>query len=111
MSTIRNIALAGLAAAALAFGTAGSASAAWGGHHGGWRGGHYYGHGGGWGWGGAGVGFLGGLALGAATAPYWGGYYGYGPYAYDYGPDCYIRRRIVVDRHGFEHVRRVRVCY
>jgi hypothetical protein len=26
------------------------------------------------------------LAVGAATAPYWGGYYGYGPYAYGYAP-------------------------
>ena len=31
---------------------------------------------GGWGWGGFGTGF----AVGAATSPYWGGYYG-GPYA------------------------------
>ena len=47
--------------------------------------GGYYGGGaryydGGWGWGGFGT----GLAVGAATAPNWGGYSGYGPYAYDY---------------------------
>jgi hypothetical protein len=27
-----------------------------------------------------------------------------------YGPDCYWRRRVWVDRWGYEHVRRVRVC-
>src|SRR5262245_61334296 len=54
-----------------------AAQARWGG---GW-------HGGGWGWGGFGVGLGTGLLLGAATAPYWGGY-GYGPYygGYGYGP-------------------------
>ena len=32
-----------------------------------------------------GGGFGTGLAVGTATVPYWGGYYGYSPYAYDYG--------------------------
>jgi hypothetical protein len=65
-----------------------SADARWGGgwHGGGWHGGH-----GGFGWGGFGVGLGTGLLVGAATAPYYGGYYGYGePYGYypdyaDYG--------------------------
>ena len=84
------------------------------------RGGHWHGGGGhwggGWGWGGFGLGFGTGLALGAA--PYYGGYYGYGPYAYDYGPydygyggDCYIRRRLVYDGYGHRYWTRVRVCY
>jgi hypothetical protein len=66
-----------------------SADARWGGgwHGGGWHGGH-----GGWGWGGFGVGLGTGLLVGAATAPYYGGYYGYGaydsgPYDYGYYPD------------------------
>ena len=46
-----------------------AANARWGG---GWHGGH-----GGWGWGGFGVGLGTGVLLGAATAPYYGGYYGY----------------------------------
>jgi hypothetical protein len=56
-----------------------SAEARWGGHH----------HGG-WGWGGFGIGLGTGLLVGAATAPYYGGY-GYasydGPYDYGYYPD------------------------
>jgi hypothetical protein len=93
-----------------------AAQARWGGgwHGGGWRGG-------GWGWGGFGVGLGTGLLLGAATAPYWGGY-GYGPYygyggpyyaAYGapYGGGCYIRRRWVWDGYGHRVWRRVRVCY
>jgi hypothetical protein len=66
-----------------------SADARWGGgwHGGGWHGGH-----GGWGWGGFGVGLGTGLLVGAATAPYYGGYYGYsgyygGPYDYGYSPE------------------------
>lgn len=65
-----------------------SAEARWGGgwHGGGWHGGHS-----GWGWGGFGVGLGTGLLVGAATAPYYGGYYGYGsyggPYDYGYYPD------------------------
>jgi hypothetical protein len=74
---------------------------------GGWHGGH-----GGWGWGGFGLGLGTGLLLGAA--PYYGGYYGYRPYAYDYygPPRCYISRRWVWDRYyGRRVLRRVRVCY
>ena len=94
------------------------ANAAWGGFHGGgWHGGGWHGGGwgsgwrGGWGWGGFGLGFGTGLLLGAA--PYYGGYYGYGPYAYDYYalPRCYISRRWVWDRYGRRVLRRVRVCY
>jgi hypothetical protein len=100
-----------------------AANARWGGgwHGGGWHGGH-----GGWGWGGFGVGIGSGLLLGAATAPYYGGYYGYGPYAYDYGygpsyaaygggpyygGGCSIRGRWVRDGYGHRVWRRVRVCY
>jgi hypothetical protein len=68
--------------------------------------------------------------LGATTAPYYGGYYGYGPYAYDYGPyaydygyagpyaaaygyggGCYLRGRWIWDGYGHRVWRRVRVCY
>ena len=78
----------------------------------------------GWGWGGFGVGLGTGLLLGAATAPYYGGYYGYGPYPYGYGPyyaaygggpygynSCYIRGRWVWDGYGHRVWRRFRVCY
>ncbi|MGC1467624.1 MAG: hypothetical protein WA792_18050, partial [Pseudolabrys sp.] len=69
--------------------------------------------------GGFGPGFVGGLALGAAVAsPYYYGGYGYyggpyaAPYAYGayYGPDCYLARRVVIDRWGHRIVRRMRVC-
>jgi len=55
-----------------------SADARWGGgwHGGGWHGGGWHGGHGGWGWGGFGVGLGTGLLVGAATAPYYGGYYG-----------------------------------
>ena len=78
---------------------------------GGWHGGGRYGGHGGWRWGGFGLGFGTGLLLGAA--PYYGGYYGYGPYAYDYYalPRCYISRRWVWERYGRRVLRRVRVCY
>lgn len=33
-----------------------------------------------------------------------------GPPAYAYGPDCYIQRRVYVNRFGERVVRRVRVC-
>jgi hypothetical protein len=83
-------------------------------HGGGWHGGGYRGgyYGGGWGWGGFGLGLGTGLLLGAAPY-YYGGYYGYGPYAYDYygPPRCYISRRWVWDRYGRRVLRRVRVCY
>jgi hypothetical protein len=59
--------------------------------------------------------FIGGLALGAfAAAPYAYGYYD--PYDYDYGyggyygTDCYLVRRVVINRWGDRIVRRVRVC-
>ncbi len=119
MSSIRKYALTCVAVAALAVGSAGTALAYghggghWGGGGGHWGGGHWGGgHWGGGYWGGGWAGFGTGLALGAlASGPYWGGY-GYAPYGYydDYGPECYIRRRIVI-RHGVEYVRRVRVCY
>lgn len=96
-----------------------TANARWGG---GWHGGGW--HGGGWGWGGFGVGLGTGLVLGATTAPYYGGYYGYGgPYAYDYGyagpyaaaygygGGCYLRGRWIWDGYGHRVWRRVRVCY
>ena len=90
-----------------------TANARWGG---GWHGGGW--HGGGWGWGGFGVGLGTGLLLGAAMVPYYGGYYGYGPYAYGgpyaaygYGGGCYIRRHWVWDGYGHRVWRRVRVCY
>jgi hypothetical protein len=68
-------------------------------HGGGFRGSRHF-HGGGFGP------FIGGLAFGAAlAAPY---YYDYG-YPY-YGPDCYIRRRVVLTPWGYR-VRRYRVCY
>ena len=75
-----------------------------GGHFGGgfrgFHGGHHF-HGRGFGP------FIGGLAFGAAlSAPY----YDYG-YPYAYGPDCYIRRRVVITRWGHRLVRRYRVCY
>lgn len=104
-----------------------AANARWGGgwHGGGWHGGGWHG-GRGWGWGAVGLGVGTGLLLGAAAAgPYYGGYYGYGPYAYDdgYAPyyaayggpygygGCYIRGRWVLDGYGHRVWRRVRVCY
>ena len=70
-----------------------------GGFHG-FHGGHHF-HGRGFGP------FIGGLAFGAALgAPY----YDYG-YPYVYGPDCYIRRRVVITPWGHRLVRRYRVCY
>ena len=95
----------------------------WHGGWGGWRGG-WGGWRGGWGWGAAALGT--GLLIGAAAAaPYYGGYYGYGPYAYDYGygpsyaayggpygygGGCFIRGRWVWDGFGHRVWRRVRVC-
>ena len=73
---------------------------------------HWHGHGGG----GFGPGFVGGLAAGAVIGGgyYGGGYYG-GPYAYDggpyaYGGNCYIQRRVFINRFGHRVIRRVRVC-
>lgn len=96
MNTFRKISLA--AVAALAIGASSGAAQA---QH------HHRGGGGGFG-----PGFVGGLALGAAVGgPY---YYG-GPYAYDYGPypyagDCYVARRVFINRWGHRIVRHVRVC-
>jgi hypothetical protein len=68
-------------------------------------------------WGGA---LATGLALGAATYPYYG--YGYGGYPYDYGyyddpyygaaygGDCYWVTRRVVGPYGGVVIRRVQVC-
>ena len=67
---------------------------------------HWHGHGGG----GFGPGFVGGLAAGAIIGggPYYGGGYYGGPYAY--GGDCYIQRRVFINRFGHRVIRRVRVC-
>ena len=80
LPSLRKIGLAAAMAGVIAVGTVtlpDAAHARWGGWGGGWHGGGW--RGGGWGWGGFGVGVGTGLLLGAATAPYWGGY-GYGPY-------------------------------
>ena len=99
---------------------------------GGWRGGGWHGavwRGGGWGyrpaywggyrrhWGGGAVaaGLVGGLALGALAArPY---YYGYGyPYygatyaPVAYGGDCWIERRVRINRWGERVIRNIQVC-
>jgi hypothetical protein len=79
LSKLRTVALTGalMTAAIPAFTT--SADAAWWGR-GGWGWGH------GWGWGGVGLGLAAGALVGAAlTAPYYGGYYGYGYPSYGYG--------------------------
>jgi hypothetical protein len=110
-TSLRKFGVAIAAAMAIAGASVAAPTAAQAQWHGG--GGHWHGGGHGWGWGGFGLGLGTGLALGAA--PYYGGYYGYGPYAYDYGPygygDCYIRRRLVSDGYGHRYWRRVRVCY
>jgi len=110
-NSIGKLAIAGVAALVIALGSAASANAA-GGDHGG--GGHFAGGGGHWG-GGHWRGYR-GWGVGVAAPYYWGGYGYYGPYAYqsyayDYGPECYIRRRVVFDRFGHRHIQRVRVCY
>ena len=122
LGSLRKLGLAAAAAVAIAGTTVAVpdvANARWGG---GWHGGH-----GGFGWGGFGVGVGTEFLLGAATAPYWGGYYGgpyygYGPaYGYGYGPTyaayggpytggCYVTRRWVVNSYGHRVWRRVRVC-
>jgi hypothetical protein len=79
-ATFRKLVIAVATVAAIAGTTVGSAEARWG-----WRGGGW-----GWGWGGFGVGLGTGLLLAAATAPYYGGYYGYGyPYGNGYRPYAY----------------------
>jgi hypothetical protein len=62
------------------------------------------------------AGVIGGLAVGAIIGSQAGrNYYG-GPAYYESAPrvyeeeDCRIIRRHYVDRYGYEHVRRVRVC-
>jgi hypothetical protein len=104
-NSTRKIVLVAAAAAAVSLGSLGAAQAQ---HHGGGEWGHGGGH---WG-GGFGPGFVGGLALGAAVGgPYYDGYGYYdGPYAYDYGPDCYLTRRVYIDEWGRRIIRRIRVC-
>ena len=101
--SLRKLTVAAITATVLALGFVSGAQAAGGGHGGGhWGGGNWGGY---RGWG-----------VGVAAPYYWGGYGYYGPYAYqsyayDYGPECYIRRRVVFDRFGHRHIQRVRVCY
>ena len=106
-TSLRRIAIAATAVAAVVAATAalpGGAEARWhgGGGHGGW---HRHG---GWGWGGFGWGFAPGFAIGVG-APFYGGYYG-GPYS-AYGGDCVMRRGWVIDRWGHRVLRWTRVCY
>ncbi|HEX8664920.1 MAG TPA: hypothetical protein VF744_12905 [Beijerinckiaceae bacterium] len=88
-----------------------------------WRGGWGYrpAYWGGWGyrrhhWGGGAVaaGLVGGLALGALAArPYYYGYgYPYGAYyaPVAYGGDCWVERRVRINRWGERVVRRIQVC-
>ena len=106
--SLRKLTVAAITATVLALGSMSGAQAAGGGHSGGhWGGGH---------WGGGHWGGYRGWGVGVAAPYYWGGYgyygpYAYEPYAYDYGPECYIRRRVVFDRFGHRHIQRVRVCY
>ena len=94
MHTIRKFVIAGVGALAVAIAAVATPTVAQA------RSGHHWG-------GGLGPGLVGGLAVGSAlAAPY---YYG-GPYAYDYGPDCYIRRQIYINRFGERIVRHLRVC-
>jgi len=101
--SLRKLTVAAITATVLALGFVSGAQAAGGGHGGGhWGGGNWGGY---RGWG-----------VGVATPYYWGGYGYYGPYAYepypyDYGPECYIRRRVIFDQFGHRHIQRVRVCY
>ena len=83
---------------------------------GGFRGGFYGGRGYG-----IGAGLATGLAIGALGAGYYGYPYGgygypyddyeYGVYGVGYGGECFLRRRVVIDRFGYRHVRHVRICY
>ena len=97
MNSMRRIAIAALATLGIAAASAGPANAQWH-HHGGFHhfGGFHHGfhhH----------FGPRFGFAVGFG-APY------YAPYAYS-GPDCFIRRRIFINRFGEQVIRRVRVCY
>lgn len=101
MIDLKRSAMAAIAALTLAGSTIAATSAAdarpgFRGHHGGHFHGAYRGRGFG-----IGAGIATGLALGGL------GYYGYN--AYGYG-DCYIERRLVVDRWGRHFYRPVRVC-
>jgi hypothetical protein len=85
LSKLRTVALTGALMTAAIPALTTSADAAWWGR-GGWGWGH------GWGWGGVGLGLAAGAIVGAAlTAPYYGGYYGYGypSYGYGYGYPAY----------------------
>ena len=109
--SLRKLTVAAVTATVLALGSMSGAQAA--GHGGGHGGG---GHGGGGHWGGGHWGGYRGWGVGVAAPYYWGGYgyygpYAYEPYAYDYGPECYVRRHVVFDRFGHRHIQRVRVCY
>ena len=116
----KKTALAAISALALVIGGVGTASAfghGGGGHafagrsFGGFSGGHSFhagafGHHRGFGRGA----FFGGLAVGAlAAAPYAYDYGYYGVYD-DFGPECYLVRRVVINRWGYRVIRRVRVC-
>jgi len=89
LATLKRLGLAAVAAAGLAAVTAAPANAYWRGHH----------HG----WGGHGISFSFGT-----PGPY---YYG-GPYrSYAYGPDCFVRRVVRVNRFGQRVIVHRRVCY
>jgi hypothetical protein len=104
-SSFKKIGIAAAAAIAIAGATVAlpGAAEARGGHGGHWHGGGGHWHGGGFGWG-----FAPGFALGFG-APYYGGGYYDGPYAY--GGDCVMRRRWVYDGYGHRVLRWRRVCY
>jgi len=94
-AAVKKLAIVGVAALGIAGLSAGPASAQW--HHGGF---HHFGgfHHHGFHHFGPRFGFAVGLG-----APY------YAPYAY--GPDCFIRRHVFINRFGERVIRRVRVCY
>lgn len=102
-SRAKKAAIGGVAALTLVGSLAASsvpADAAWGRH-----GGRHHGHNGG----AVAAGIIGGLALGALAGNAWygPGYYGYAP---AYGPGCYVRDRVFVNRWGHRVVRQVQVC-
>lgn len=104
-ATARKIAIAAFAALGLAALSASPASARWhgGGHFGGFH--HGFHHFGGFHHGFHHRHFFGprfGFAIGAP-------YYAYPAYAYD--PDCFVRRRVFINRFGARVIRWVRVCY
>ncbi len=98
LRTLRTVALSALAAVLISGLSAGAASAR-GGHHGG--GGFHSG----------GFHHFGGFHHGFR---HFGPRFGigfYAPYDYYYGPDCFIRRQVFINRFGHRIVRFVRVCY